>query len=236
MTLDVGERYYEVGKYLEKEGFLYSFPKFFAEGLVYMFFIPTAFSASGIQDLILVIGFFGLVMLFSAFSLLIGITNVVLGRILWQIKERRSIWSLVIHGYILWALFILTDIPLMIDVFFVGPGLMYPLPENTLLTNNYYAVLIFLAYTLWRGYLGKSVANWFKNPIFHYPRRIYKDSEDSVMEQCPTCKAIYLYPPTSVGPTGNVHCPNCGEIFYLPKKEHTIISKSEENQEYSTLE
>ncbi|MGY5853941.1 MAG: hypothetical protein RTU92_10270 [Candidatus Thorarchaeota archaeon] len=229
VTIDEGEPAPVDVPYWKRKGLLYEFPKYFIHGILYQVLVLYAIINLLVPFILLTfLGMVGLVVMMGLIFFVFGILNFFIGQLLWDIKGRKNIWSFIGHGVVLWVCLIISNIPYMVDLTLITPGLMFH-PEIGVSIQLWYT-LTFVGYSFWYGYVGKMVASWFRDTDFKLPRRIYRHSQETVPGECPKCNALYLYPQFAILPNGNVECPNCQEVFFLERREYSVHADSQERE------
>jgi hypothetical protein len=190
------------------------FGKYFIHGFVYSLLMVGALVVwIFILLFLLIIGsIIGLAVGFVVIFIIMGWINKSLAGWLWGIEARDAWTSLLGHGFVLFLVLLIVQIPSML----IDAYLAYSTPVVYLT----WVVVNFIVYSLIDGFVGKRVASMFQESGTDYrvtPSSVHAPT--APYNTCPVCGVVFPYRDVDIALDGTAACRKCGAILHDPRYE-----------------
>lgn len=165
--------------------------KYFLHGILFsIIFLVLAFVWIAILALLVTVGgFIGLAIGFAVLFFIVGSLNSILVKEIWGISTKTAWTNLIGHGFALFAVLIILNIPTMFARLFI--------PDLTV------TIVLFLIETFIGGFVAKNVARFWKKPIsIHDASKQAGQTSKAFLKKCVGCGREI--------PIASEECSNCG--------------------------
>jgi hypothetical protein len=184
--------------------------RYFVHGLVFSILMraSTVVLAAILVMLILFASFLGFIIWFAVVFMVWGLVNAKLCSWLWHFDVRMYWTSLLGHGFVLFIVLLILELP----VTFLGIGM-----SIGGITPAVLFIAEIVAYSFIDGFVGKNIGGMFAERHISIARRQLSRTPTAPLTNCPYCGAVFPYREIDLTREGTASCRQCGATIQDPR-------------------